>query len=172
MLIRSSLWTAAIFLGGLAFAGQPPTPLRAGICDVRAFGAVGDGKQIDTNAINAAIRSCAGAGGGTVEFAPGTYLSGTIELHSNITLNLQAGATILGSPNLKDYRAISRSSEGRSTALILAESAEHIAITGRGVIDGNGRAYIDRSKTLSLDVLRGIGDAPGTSLLRPQRGKP
>ena len=112
------------------------------ICEVRAFGAVGDGKQLDSPAINAAIRWCAEGGGGTVEFAPGTYLSGTIELLSNVALHLEAGATILGSAKIQDYRAISRSSEGRATALIVAEDAHDIGITGPGAIDGNGRAFI------------------------------
>jgi hypothetical protein len=115
---------------------------RPGLCEVRAFGAAGDGKQLDSSAINAAIRSCAEAGGGTVEFAPGTYLSGTIEMLSNVTLHLEAGATILGSPKVQDYRAISRASEGRATALIVAEKAHDIGITGPGAIDGNGRAFI------------------------------
>jgi len=109
---------------------------------VRAFGAVGDGRQLDSPAINAAIRWCAKGGGGTVEFSPGTYLSGTIEMLSNIALHLGAGATILGSPRVQDYHAINRSSEGRATALIVAEDAHDISITGPGVIDGNGRAFI------------------------------
>lgn len=141
------IWLAAnvfsVLFGAAALAQQPvPLPSRPGICDVRAFGAAGDGKQLDTKAINAAIRSCAKAGGGTVEFTAGTYLSGTIEMLSNITLHLETGSTILGSPNVSDYRAISRSSEGRATSLIVAEEANNIAITGGGAIDGNGRAFI------------------------------
>lgn len=111
-------------------------------CDVRAFGAVGDGKRLDTGAINAAIRATAREGGGTVEFPPGVYLTGTIEVLSNITLRLQAGARILGSPNPSDYRSIDRASEGRSSSLILAQRAENIAILGPGTIDGNGRAFV------------------------------
>ena len=114
----------------------------SGVCAVRTFGAVGDGKQLDSPAINAAIRWCAKGGGGTVVFSPGTYLSGTIEMLSNVTLHLEAGATILGSPRLQDYHAITRSSEGRATALIVAEDAHDIGITGPGAIDGNGRAFI------------------------------
>jgi hypothetical protein len=127
----------------MALAEQlAPGPARSAICEVHAFGAAGDGKQLETEPINAAIRACAQAGGGTVELTPGTYLTGTIELLSNITLHLEAGATLLGSPNVRDYRRISRSSEGRSSSLIVAEKASNIAITGRGVIDGNGRAFI------------------------------
>jgi len=140
-------WLAAsvfsVLLAVTAFGQQAaPAPSRSGVCDVRAFGAVGDGKQLDTVAINAAIRSCAEGGGGTVEFSAGNYLSGTIEMLSDITLHLEAGAIILGSPNVRDYRGISRSTEGRATSLIVAENAHNIAITGHGAIDGNGRAFI------------------------------
>ena len=129
---------------GAAGAAQQSVPAagRPGVCEVRAFGAAGDGKRLDSSAINAAIRWCAKEGGGTVEFVPGIYLSGTIEMLSNVTLHLEVGATVLGSPKVQDYRSISRSSEGRATALIVAEDAHDIGITGPGAIDGNGRAFI------------------------------
>lgn len=127
--------------GGRA-AAQLAAGTGAATCDVRAFGAIGDGKRLDTGAINAAIRASAREGGGTVEFPPGVYLTGTIEVLSNITLHLQAGARILGSPNPSDYRSIDRSTEGRSSSLILAQGAENIAILGPGSIDGNGRSFV------------------------------
>ena len=130
-----------LFAGGQATAQPAPGPAGS-TYDVRAFGAVGDGKRFDTEAINAAIRACARAGGGTVEFAPGIYLTGTIEILSNTTLHLQAGARILGSPNPGDYRSIGRATEGRSTSLIVAVKATNIAIQGPGVIDGNERAFV------------------------------
>ena len=140
---RLASGVVVLLCGTMALAEQlAPGPARSAICEVHAFGAAGDGKQLETEPINAAIRACAQAGGGTVELTPGTYLTGTIELLSNITLHLEAGATLLGSPNVRDYRRISRSSEGRSSSLIVAEKASNIAITGRGVIDGNGRAFI------------------------------
>ncbi|HVS72006.1 MAG TPA: glycosyl hydrolase family 28 protein [Phycisphaerae bacterium] len=63
--------------------------------NVRTFGATGDGVTLDTNAINAAIRAAHEAGGGTVLFPPGAYLSFSLRLFSNITLHLDAGATLL-----------------------------------------------------------------------------
>src|SRR5262249_10415801 len=63
--------------------------------DVRGFGAKGDGKTLDTDAINKAIEAAAAAGGGTVRFPAGAYLSFSIRLKSNIALYLDAGATIL-----------------------------------------------------------------------------
>jgi polygalacturonase len=63
--------------------------------DVRAYGATGDGKALDTDAINQAIEAAAAAGGGTVWFPAGTYASYSIHLKSNVALYLDQGATIL-----------------------------------------------------------------------------
>jgi polygalacturonase len=116
---------------------------------VQELGAVADGKTHCTAAIQKAIDQCSAAGGGTVVFPPGTYLSGTIILKSNVTLNLAAGATLLGSADLADYPAItpkkvqSRANAYNLRSLIYAEDLDRIAITGRGTIDGNGGAYKD-----------------------------
>ena len=105
------------------------------------FGAVGDGHTLDTVAINRTIAACHDAGGGVVHFTAGTYLIGTIELLSRVTLQLDAGAVIKGSAALADYRQLPTASEGRDTALIVAVDAQNVAITGHGTIDGNGRAF-------------------------------
>jgi hypothetical protein len=76
----------------------------------------------------------------------GTYRSGTIRLLDNITLKLEPGATVLGSENLNDYIHLSRTSEDRGSALILAENAHNVAVVGEGTIDGNGRAFINKGK--------------------------
>src|SRR5262245_46643228 len=68
---------------------------RALVYDVRSFGAKGDGTTLDTRAINKAIEAAAASGGGTVSFPAGTYLSVSIQLRSNITLQLNPGAIIL-----------------------------------------------------------------------------
>jgi polygalacturonase len=67
----------------------------AALYDVRAFGAKGDGKTVDTRAINSAVDAASAVGGGTVLFPAGTYLSFSIHLKSNIALYLDQGATIL-----------------------------------------------------------------------------
>src|ERR1035441_1833556 len=66
----------------------------------RSFGATGDGKTKDTAAIQKAIDACTQSGGGIVYVAPGTYLTGTIVLKSNVNFHLESGATILGSKDL------------------------------------------------------------------------
>ena len=67
------------------------------------YGAAGDGRKLDTASLNAAIEACAKAGGGRVYVPPGRYLTGTVQLRSHVTLELEAGATILGSENPDDY---------------------------------------------------------------------
>jgi polygalacturonase len=68
---------------------------QTGVYDVRAFGAKGDGRTLDTPAINRAIATAAAKGGGTVRFPAGTYLSVSIHLKSNIALYIDQGATIV-----------------------------------------------------------------------------
>lgn len=127
---------------------MPAQPLAL-FYNVRDFGATGDGVTLDTAALNRAIAACHAAGGGTVFVPAGLYLTGTIDLLSYVTLHIDSGATLKGSPNLADYRVLSRASELRNTSLIVAEGARHIAITGFGVIDGNADAFAvyDRADT-------------------------
>src|SRR5205814_7390051 len=79
-----------------ALAAAENAPARAGNgYAVNTFGAIGDGKTLDTAAINKAIDAAAAAGGGVVRFPAGTYLSISIHLKSNVTLDLAQGATIV-----------------------------------------------------------------------------
>lgn len=113
--------------------------------DPRRYGAKGDGATIDTMAFQEAIDACTQSGGGTVLVGPGTYVTGTITLKSNVTLELQAGATIFGSSNYADYvlppegLAAMKGQPGQH--LIFAINAQNITILGPGVIDGNGKRY-------------------------------
>ncbi len=114
--------------------------------NVRNYGAVGDGKNLDSPAIDKAIQAAAAAGGGTVYLPSGTYLSGTIHLLSNIHLFIDMGATILAAPqNLNAYdepehwEGIAYQDGGHTyfrNSLIYGEGLTNIAITGLGMIDG------------------------------------
>ncbi len=114
------------------------------VFDIRERGAVGDGKTLDTGAVQAAIDACHAAGGGVVYCPPGDYLVGTIKLKSNVELHVEAGATLLGSGQQTDYPMQDYDAAGIGFTpqhFIFAHNAENIAITGRGKIDGNGRAF-------------------------------
>jgi polygalacturonase len=116
-------------------------------CDVHKFGASGDGATKDTAAIQKAIDSCAEQGGGTVQFSPGTYLSAPIVLKSNITLQLDKGATLMGSPDHADYPAKTEFRAPGLQALVSAINAEHVTITGEGTIDGNGETWWQEARS-------------------------
>src|SRR6266702_337667 len=119
------------------------------IYNVKTFGATGDGKQLDTEAINKAIDAAAAAGGGTVFFPAGNYLSVSIRLKSNITLYLDQGATIVAAnassdakydppePNEWDkYQDFGHSHWHNS--LIWGENLTNVSILGPGTIWGRG----------------------------------
>jgi len=76
-------WTAG---AGLSARAAVPASARGTAFPVREFGAAGDGARLDTRSIQAAVDACAAAGGGSVYFAPGTYLSGTIFLKNHVAL--------------------------------------------------------------------------------------
>jgi polygalacturonase len=146
--------TVLVASGGLlilpkgVFAQTRPTV--QGFYNIRTFGARGDGRTLDTNAINKAIDAASGAGGGTIFFPAGTYLSFSIRLKSNITLYLDNGATILAAdpavhqgkydlfePNEFDmYQDFGHSHWKNS--LMWGIGIENFAILGQGKIDGKG----------------------------------
>ena len=90
---------------------------------------------------------CAAAGGGRVSLGPGQYYSGTIVLKSGVELHLEAGAILTGSANPDDYLRREGAPGARlmggegMTALLFAEGAERVSITGEGTLDGHGRAF-------------------------------
>lgn len=98
MRTRSCLSHVLLLISGLILPvyvlAVDPAASAVRTYDVKAFGATGDGMTLDTDAINRAILAADTAGGGTVFFPPGTYLSASIRLKSNITLYLEAGSTI------------------------------------------------------------------------------
>jgi polygalacturonase len=138
-------------LGGVAVAigrdaKAAERAANSGSVSVRDFGAVGDGMKVETQALQAAIEACARAGGGTVYFPPGRYLSGTLFLRSHITLHLEGGAVLLGSPKLEDYPPTvpalrSYTDNYTERSLIYAENLEFVGFEGRGMIDGQGAAF-------------------------------
>ena len=131
--------------------------MATGIFNVRDYGAKGDGKTLDSPAINAAIEAAVRDGGGQVLLPAGTYLSGSIRLKSNIDLHLSAGCTILAAPaSMKAYDpsesfgGFPEYQDGGHTyfhnSLIWAEGQTNVSITGHGMIDGQGLTKKDTEK--------------------------
>jgi hypothetical protein len=120
------------------------------------FGAIGDGQTLNTTFINDAIDACTSAGGGMVYVPPGNYLTGTVILKSNVTFYLEAGATLLGSQNIHDYRPQPQSQkptqqnnssfvndlrDAGGFHLVFARDAENVSLAGLGTIDGQGSVF-------------------------------
>ena len=131
--------------------------MSTGIFNVRDYGAKGDGKTLDSPAIDAAIEAAVRDGGGQVLLPAGTYLSGSIRLKSNIDLHLSAGCTILAAPASMKAYAPSESfggfpeyQDGGHTyfhnSLIWAEGQTNVSITGHGMIDGQGLTKKDTER--------------------------
>jgi len=121
----------------------PRFPSRS--LSITEFGATGDGRALCTEAFARAIDQCAKAGGGKVIVPHGIWLTGPIQLKSNINLTLEKGAVILFSPRFEDYPLIQTTWESsphvRCTSPLSGKGLENIAITGEGVIDGSGDAW-------------------------------
>ncbi len=110
-----------------------------GIFNVRSFGAKGEKSELSTKFIQRAIDQCAVSGGGKVYFPPGDYLSGALELKSNVSIYLEAGAVIYASLDPRDYDVPGNENRYRNPVLIYADSADNITIEGKGKIDGQAR---------------------------------
>lgn len=112
---------------------------------ITEYGAVSNGKVSNTKAIDMAIRAASEAGGGTVVIPAGIWLTGPIELKSNIRLHACRGAVVLFDKNPEEYPVFLADYEGqpriRTVSPIHASEAENIAITGEGIFDGNGQLW-------------------------------
>jgi len=111
--------------------------------DIRTFGAVGDGKTVNTAAIQKAIDECSKGRHGTVLVAGGDYVTGTIYLKDNVMLHVASGSALLGSTRICDYstdthKNMYKSEPHLDRCLIFGRNASAIGIEGNGVIDGRG----------------------------------
>lgn len=119
---------------------------------IRDFGAVGDGVTINTAAIQSAIDTCTARGGGRVSVTDGIYKTGTIYLKDNVTLYIENGAVLKGSPDISDYatdthKNMYKNEPHMDRCLIFARGTKSFAIEGFGTIDGNGHREYFNGKT-------------------------
>jgi hypothetical protein len=146
--LRTLFWLSA-----LLFSAGPLFAQSLSVCDVRHFGAKGDGVTLDTAAVSRAIGECVQQGGGTVYFGPGRYVIGTVQLYSHIHLQLESGAALVGSPDIGDYLpsppfgfarhyGIDITGEGTVLGMLIAKNAQDISIDGQGEIDGQSSKYM------------------------------
>lgn len=156
-MLKNSVFTAVFIFLGLVSITKAQLPagfempkinepkFKQKTFNVRDFGAKSDGLTVNTKAIADAIKAANKAGGGTVIFPEGIWLTGPIVLVSNIRLHLEKNALITFSKDRNEYPLVSTTFEGvaayRAQSPISAFHAENIGITGEGVIDGAGEAW-------------------------------
>ena len=114
---------------------------------VNDYGALADGKTLNTRAIQKAIDLCASGGGGTVKFAPGKYLTGSLFVREGVNLQIDKGVEILGSQNIMDYPEIDTRVAGIEmkwpAALINVIKQRKAAVTGEGIVNAQGKPFWD-----------------------------
>ena len=162
---------------GFGFGSPLLSKLPDTIYNIEEFGAKNDSSFLSTKAIQKAIDQCHHDGGGKVIIPPGQYKTGTIILKSRVILDFSPGATLYASLDPEDIKMTAElDSTGKRTpkgngarqALIYAQGAQHIGITGKGVIDGRARRIYEPLKTVDRFIagLTEAAEASGVEMKR------
>ena len=135
--------------------GAKSFPKSQKIFSVNNYGAVSDSTTANSTFIQKAIDDCAANGGGIVIFKPGTYVTGSIFLKSNVHLRIDKGVLIVGSTDFNDYPEIQTRIAGIETtwpaALINVIGAKNAAVTGNGIVNARGKFCWDKYWTMRKD---------------------
>ena len=152
------VWTTSfvVFLGSYAFAQKGKE------YPIENYGAIADGKTLNTGAIQKVIDMASANNGGKVIVSKGNYLTGTLEMKSNVELYISEDGKLLGSTNPRDYYTLEmkgrpespKKDDNSQLALLVAYKADNISISGNGIIDGQGQAL-----ALNVDSLHHLGIA-------------
>ncbi len=160
-----------LFLISFILLAQEPVGSPLALLNVEDFGAIGDDEIMDTEAINKAIDSCAALPNGVVVFSKGTYLSGSIHLKSNVTLQIEKEAKIQAAPkgvNAFDDPELNSWDKYQDfalshfhNALIWGDSIENVTIRGEGTVSGSGSLYVnaevgDADKAISFKSCKDV----------------
>ena len=151
-----------------ALQGRAERVFRAG-----DYGAVGDGKTLTTAALQRALDAAGDAGGGTVELAPGVYLTGSLFVKSHTRLVVGRGVTLLGTTEREAYPRVKTRAAGVEmtwpAALINVDGQTDVAIEGAGTIDGDGKTWWDAFwSQVPAYELRGLRWAVDYDVQRPE----
>ncbi|EFJ38828.1 hypothetical protein SELMODRAFT_437695 [Selaginella moellendorffii] len=141
--VHVHLVVSLLFVSLISSSGVP-NPSRPVQCNVRDYGALGNGSTLETSSIQSAINACHSRSNklgskSVVWVPPGSYLTGTLFLRSNMTLHIDRGAKILGSSRQMDYPP-----EKDRWYVILAEGVENVGITGGGEVNGQSSKFVVR----------------------------
>jgi hypothetical protein len=161
--------------GSVALVAAPAAAVEYGaarVFNVRDFGATGDGTTNDAPAVNATIAAANAAGGGTVQFTPGSYLAGgSIHMLSNVTLQLDAGSTLLGAasgydpPEPNPYDAFQDFGHSHfHDAMIWGDRLTNIGFVGAGAIDGGGHFITGNPQPGQADKLISLTRCAGLTV--------
>ncbi len=135
--------------------GARKIPKQKKVFAANDFGAVNDGKTINTSAIQKAIDACAENGGGVVTFDTGKYVTGSLFIKKGVTLNIGRSVQILGSQDIADYPEINTRIAGVEirwpAALINVLGQDKVAITGEGIIHARGKPFWDKYWNMRKD---------------------
>jgi Glycosyl hydrolases family 28 len=177
MISTASLGSGLVAAGAVAAApqdarGSTGNAAGARTYNIRDFGAKGDGKTLDTAALQAAIDACNKDQGGTVLVPAGVFVIGTVEMKSNVTLHIAAQGKLLGSTDGKQYHAVDAiplhgdtTLRDGNVGLIFAVNAENVTIEGPGTIDGQGAQFRSPSRGVPPPSGRGGSHRPYHLLL-------
>lgn len=143
--MRHRLLSTVAFCSALALLAGRASAAPGQVFELANYGGVGDGKTSNTEAFQKAITACNAAGGGMVNVPKGEYLTGPIQLLSNVELHVEEGALVQFSRTLSDFPLVRSNWEGRDTfnsqSPLWGDNVHNVSFTGQGIFDGGGDAW-------------------------------
>ena len=137
--------------------GAQQFPDGKNIFKANDYGAMGNATSMNTQAIQQAIDACSAAGGGTVTFEPGVYLTGSVFIKDNVNFNVPKGTTLIGSQEIEDYKLIDTRVAGIEmewpAALLNILDAKNAAISGDGTVHGKGRVFWNKYGSMAMQYM-------------------